>query len=62
MEINENGKKMGRPTSDPKKFVARLRLSDEEKAKLDECCRMTGLSISDVLRLGIEKVYKDFAE
>ena len=58
--IDENGKKkMGRPTTDPKTSVARLRLTDGERKKLEECCRLTGLSISEVLKLGIEKVYQD---
>ncbi len=55
----ENGKKMGRPTNDPKNHVARLRLSDSEKQKLDECCKLTGLSITEVLKLGIDKVYQE---
>lgn len=58
--MEENGKKkMGRPTTDPKTSVARLRLSDSEREKLDECCRLTGLSITEVLKLGIEKVYQE---
>ena len=58
--IESNGKKkMGRPTEAPKTHVARLRLSDTEKAKLDECCRLTGLTITEVLKLGIEKVYQE---
>lgn len=57
----ENGKKkMGRPTSAPKNHVARLRLSDEEKYKLDKCCEMSGMSITDVLKLGIDKVYQEY--
>ena len=60
IKIEANGKKkMGRPTNDPKHHVARLRLSDTEKQKLDECCRLTGMSITDVLKLGIEKVYDE---
>lgn len=55
----ENGKKMGRPTNDPKTHVARLRLSDSEKNKLNECCRLTGMSITEVLKLGIDKVYQE---
>lgn len=54
----ENGKKMGRPTNAPKTHVARLRLSDGEKKKLDECCKLTGLSITGVLKLGVDMVYQ----
>lgn len=63
IKISENGrKKMGRPTTDPKNHVARLRLSDREKAKLDECCKLTGMSITEVLKLGIDKVYQEIKE
>lgn len=53
---------MGRPTSDPKTSVARLRLSDSERHILDECCRLSGLTISEVLKLGIEKVYAELTK
>lgn len=59
---NTGKKKMGRPTTDPKNYVARLRLSENEKNKLDECCKLTGLSITDVLKLGIEKVYHEYSQ
>lgn len=60
MKISNNGKKkMGRPTEDPKTHVARLRMSDNELHKLEECCRLTGKSKTDVLKMGIDKVYQD---
>lgn len=59
IKISDNGKKMGRPTNDPKTNVARLRLSDNERKKLDECCKMSGMTISEVLKLGIDKVYQE---
>ena len=52
------GTKMGRPTDSPKNYQLRIRLSDEEKEKLEFCSEKTGLSKSDVVRLGIEKVYE----
>ena len=55
-------KKMGRPTTDPKTHVARLRLSDNEKAKLDECCTLSGMSITDVLKLGIDIVHQKYSK
>lgn len=57
--INENGKKMGRPTNDPRKNGYRIRMTDKEVKLLDECCSLTGLSKADVIRLGIEMVYKN---
>ena len=58
--MSETKKKMGRPTTDPKTHVARLRLSDNEKAKLDECCTLSGMSITDVLKLGIDMVHQKY--
>lgn len=60
--MSETKKKMGRPTTDPKTHVARLRLSDNEKAKLDECCTLSGMSITDVLKLGIEMVHQKYSK
>lgn len=59
--MNETKKKMGRPTAEPKTHVARLRLSDSEKAKLDECCKMSGLSITDILKMGIDLVHQKYS-
>lgn len=53
---------MGRPTTDPKNHVARLRLSDSEKNKLDDCCKLTGMTITEVLKLGIDKVYEEYVQ
>lgn len=60
--MSKTKKKMGRPTTDPKTHVARLRLSDNEKAKLDECCTLSGMSITDVLKLGIDMVHQKYSK
>lgn len=52
----------GRPTSDPKNNQYRIRLSDKEVHMLEYCCEKTGLSKSDIVRRGIEKVYKEVSE
>lgn len=49
----------GRPTNDPKNNQYRIRLSDREVEMLEVCCRKTGLSKSDIVRKGIEKIYKE---
>lgn len=54
--------KMGRPTEDPKTHVARLRLSDTEYQKLIKCCDLTGENITNVLKMGIQKVYDEYRE
>lgn len=50
---------MGRPTENPKINNYRIRMTDEELKKLEECCEKTGFSKADVIRLGIEKVYAE---
>ena len=47
----------GRPTDAPKKNQHRIRLTDKELEMLEYCCKETGLSKSDIVRQGIEKVY-----
>lgn len=49
----------GRPTEDPKKTRLELRLSDGDTKKLDFCCRTLGLTKSEVIRRGIDKVYQE---
>ncbi|MCM1256497.1 MAG: hypothetical protein NC307_01430 [Roseburia sp.] len=50
---------MGRPTDSPKTNNYRIRMTDEELLKLEECCNRMGLSKANVIRLGIDKVYMD---
>lgn len=52
----------GRPTEDPKKGRVQLRMSDREAEKLEYCCEKTGMSKADVIRRGIELVYKEVSE
>ena len=49
----------GRPTDNPKNTRLEIRLADDEKDMLEECCKKTKLSKSDVLRLGLRKVYEE---
>lgn len=45
--------KMGRPLSDnPKKHKVLIRLTDEENSVLEECCKSTGKTKSDIFREG----------
>ena len=60
--MNQNKKKMGRPTVAPKTHVARLRLSEEEKNRLDECCKLSDMNITEVLKLGISLVYDKYSK
>jgi len=50
---------MGRPTNNPKNNRLELRLSDNETEKLNICVKQTGLSKTEIIRLGIDKVYNE---
>ncbi len=49
----------GRPTEDPKKLRMELRLSDRDTEKLDFCCKALNLTKAEVLRRGLDKVYRE---
>lgn len=53
---------MGRPTEDPKKHETRIRMSDREVEMLEICCKKTGMTKADVIRKGIELVYREVSE
>ncbi|MBQ7232363.1 MAG: CopG family transcriptional regulator [Bacillales bacterium] len=57
--MEQEKKKIGRPTNAPKTIVKRARMSQEDVQKLQDCCTVLGISESDVLRLGIDKVYQE---
>lgn len=48
----------GRPTEDPKKERVGFRLSNEEARMLDYCCKVFGLSKTEVIRQGIKEMYE----
>ena len=49
----------GRPPSeDPKSYQTRIRMSDGDKARLDYCCKVLGLTKAEVIRLGISEMYE----
>lgn len=52
----------GRPTDERKDQTVRLRMSPSETEILDYCCEKTGMTRSEVLRLGIQKVYEGIKE
>nr|DAD87361.1 MAG TPA: hypothetical protein [Myoviridae sp. ctCop38] len=51
--------KMGRPTDSPKNTMVRVRVDDETIKILDECVENLNLNRSEVIRIGIKKVYAD---
>lgn len=46
----------GKQTTNPKDFQIRFRMSQEDIAVLDECCKLTGMTKTDIFRYGIRKV------
>ena len=51
--------KMGRPTDNPKNTMVRVRVDDETLKILDECVDNLNLNRSEVIRIGIKKVYAE---
>lgn len=49
----------GRPTEDPKNLSTRVRFSEDDIAMLEFCCKETGKKKSEVIRMGIKKVYEE---
>jgi hypothetical protein len=56
--ISVEKKKMGRPTDSPKTYRESFRLSESDMAKINFCINKTGMSKTDVIRRGIDKVYE----
>lgn len=52
----------GRPTSDPKRNQFKVRLTDLEEEKLELCAKQSGKTKTDIIRLGIEKVYEEICK
>ena len=52
-------KKMGRPTENPKSYRESFRLSESDMQKIKICMEKKGISKTDVIRMGIDKVYQE---
>ncbi|WP_181965842.1 hypothetical protein [Anaerofustis stercorihominis] len=51
--------KRGRPTDDPKTLNTRIRLSENDVSRLKYCSDITGKTKSEIIRMGIKKVYEE---
>ncbi len=51
-------KKMGRPTTNPKIYQTRIRMTEEEVQKLNFCSEKLGISKTDVISIAVDKIYK----
>lgn len=52
----------GRPTNDPKTYHVGYRLSADDVSKLHHCSEALNISATEVIRLGIDKVYSELQE
>lgn len=50
------------PKEDSRENQYRLRMSNDELHKLEVCCQKKGLSKAEVIRKGIDLVYKEVSE
>lgn len=55
-------KKIGRPTDNPKIHQTRIRMSDTELQKLNYCSEVLKISKTDVINMGVDKVYTELKE
>ncbi|MDP4120543.1 MAG: ribbon-helix-helix domain-containing protein [Bacillota bacterium] len=51
------GKKMGRPTDNPKNTIIKIRADEKTVEKLNKCSEKLNINRSDVIRKGIDTVY-----
>lgn len=56
---DEVNAKMGRPTDAPKTIQTRIRMNEHEAAILNECANILNVTKTDVIVMGIKKVYAD---
>lgn len=54
--------KIGRPSDDPKIHHLLVRLSEEDRQKLEYCARVTGRSRAEIIRDGLDNIYKQIRE
>ena len=47
------------PSNNPKDHRKSYRLSDDDVIKLEVCVKKTGMSATDVIRKGIDMVYRE---
>lgn len=52
----------GRPTKDPKTKQMPIRFSKTDIEKLEYCSKKTGKSQAEIVRIGVDKVYKELKE
>lgn len=56
---DEMSPRTGRPTTNPKTEVIKIRATKDDREKLLYCCEKTNKTQYDVVMEGIDKVYKE---
>lgn len=51
-------KKMGRPTDNPKNISLKVLLDNDTSKKLEECSEVLKVSKAEVMRRGVDEIYK----
>lgn len=51
--------RLGRPTDCPKTSSIKIRIDEKDGEKLDYLCKKLNTSKSEIVRAGIDKVYKE---
>lgn len=54
-----SGKKMGRPTDNPKPYKITVRIDEQSKTTLDAYCNQENVSQMEAVRRGIRKLEPD---
>lgn len=52
-------KKMGRPTDNPRDIKFQVRMTKDEREKLELCAKITNKTKTEIVNIGIDKVYKE---
>ncbi len=57
--MKEKETKIGRPTEAKKDITIKIRIDEETQRMIDYCIKQKTLSKSEIVRLGITKVYQE---
>lgn len=57
--MEEKETKMGRPTEAKKDITIKVRIDEETQNMIDYCIKQKKVSKSEIVRLGIAKVYQE---
>ena len=53
------GTKIGRPTNNPRNIQTRIRMNENEAKMLSDCAKKLNVTKTDIIIMGIKKVYAE---